>query len=158
MKQGHEHRTAFVMPQGLYEWIVMPLGLTNAPATFQRIMNLTFSDMLHKCVCVYLDDILVFSEMEQQHLHNLRAVLEQLRCEKFHAKQRKCEFGKCSVKYLGHIVENGTIRIDLDKVAAVQTWPAPTCVKEVQQFLGLANYYHEFIKNFAKLATPLSDL
>ena len=64
----------------------MPLGLMNAPATFQHIMNLTFSDMLHKCVCVYLDDILVFSETEQQHLHNLRAVLEQLRCEKFHAK------------------------------------------------------------------------
>ena len=62
------------------------------------------------------------------------------------------------MKYLGHIVENGTIHVNLDKVAAVQTWPAPTCVKEVQQFLGLANYYHEFIKNFAKLAAPLSDL
>ena len=86
IKQGHEHRTAFVMPQGLYEWIVMPLGLMNAPATFQRIMNLTFSDTLHKCVCVYLDDILVFSETEQQHLHNLRAVLERLCRKKFHAK------------------------------------------------------------------------
>ena len=62
------------------------------------------------------------------------------------------------MKYLGHIVENGTIRVDLDKVAAVLTWPTLTCVKEVQQFLGLANYYHEFIKNFAKLAAPLSDL
>ena len=62
------------------------------------------------------------------------------------------------MKYLGHIVENGTIHVNLDKVAAVQTWPVPTCVKEVQQFLGLANYYHEFIKNFAKLAAPLSDL
>ena len=86
IKQGHEHRTVFVMPQGLYKWIVMSLGLTNAPATFQHIMNLIFSDMLHKCVCVYLDDILVFSETEQQHLHDLCAVLEQLCCEKFHAK------------------------------------------------------------------------
>ena len=103
-------------------------------------MNLTFSDMLHKSVCVYLDDILVFSETEQQHLHNLRAVLEGLCRKKFHAKRRKCEFGKRSVKYLGHIVINDTICIDLDKVAAVQTWLAPTCVKEVQQFLGLANY------------------
>ena len=92
------------------------------------------------CAYVYLDDILMFSETEQQHLHNLRAVLERLRCEKFHAKQQKCEFGKRSVKYLGHIVEYGTIRVDLDKVAAIQTWPTPTCVKEVQQFLGLANY------------------
>ena len=70
IKQGHEHRTAFVTLHGLYEWIVMPLGLTNKPAMFQCIMNLTFSDMLHKCVCVYLDDILVFSETEQQHLHD----------------------------------------------------------------------------------------
>ena len=76
IKQGHEHCTAFITPQGLNEWIVMPLGLTKTPAMFQHIMNLTFSDMLHKCVCVYLDDILVFSETEQQHLHNLRAVLE----------------------------------------------------------------------------------
>ena len=100
----------------------------------------------------------MFSETKQQHLHDLRTVLERLCHEKFHAKQQKCEFGKRSVKYLGHIVENGTIRVDLDKVAAVQTWPAPTCVKEVQQFLGLTNYYHEFVKNFAKLAAPLSDL
>ena len=110
------------------------------------------------CVCVYLDDILVFSETEQQHLHDLSAVLERLRCNKFHAKQHKCEFGKCSVKYFGHIVENGTIRVDLDKVAAVQTWPVPTCVKEVQQFLGLANYYNEFTKNLAKHAAHLNDL
>ena len=82
-------------------------------------------------MCVYLDDILVFSEMEQQHLHNLHAVLEQLHREQFHAKQCNCEFGKRSVKYLGHIVENGTIRVNLDKVVAVQTWPVPTCVKEV---------------------------
>ena len=109
-------------------------------------------------MCVYLGDILVFSKTEQQHLHNFCAVLEQLCCKKFHAKQWKCEFGKHSVKYLGHIVENGTIRVNLDKVAAVQTWPALTCVKEFQQFLCLANYYHEFIKNFAKLAAPLSDL
>ena len=72
-------------------------------------------------MCVYLDDILVFSETEQQHLHDLHAVLEQLRCKKFHAKQRKCEFGKRSVKYSGHIIKNGTIRVNLDKVAAIQT-------------------------------------
>ena len=83
------------------------------------------------CMCVYLDDILVFSEMDQQHLHNLHAVLEQLHCKKFNAKWQNCEFGKRSVKYLGHLIENGTIHINLDKVAAVQTWPAPTCVKVV---------------------------
>ena len=109
-------------------------------------------------MCVYLDDILVFSETEQQHLHDLCAVLEWLHRKKFHAKQRNCEFGKRIVKYLGHIIENGTIHVDLDKVAVVRTWPMPTCVKEVQQFLGLANYYHEYIKNFAKLTAPLSDL
>ena len=76
IKQGHEHYTAFIMPQGLYEWIVIPLGLTNIPGTFQCIKKHTFSDMLHKCVRVYLDDILVFSETEQQHLNDLCAVLE----------------------------------------------------------------------------------
>ena len=103
---------------------------------FQRIMNLTFSDMLHKCVCVcvcvYLDDILIFSETDQQHLHDLYAVLEQLWHENLHSKQRKCEFGNCSMKYLGHIVENGTIHVDLNKVAVIQIWPMPTCVKAVQ--------------------------
>ena len=85
-------------------------------------------------------------------------MLEQLHHEKFHAKRRKCEVGKRSIKYLGHIIENVTIRVDLDKVAAVRTWPAPTCVNEVQQYLSLAHYYHEYIKSFAELATPLSDL
>ena len=83
------------------------------------------------CVCVCLDDILVFSEMEEQYLRDLRAVLEWWHHEKLHAKQWKCEFGKRSVKYLGHIVENGTIHVDLHKVAAVWTWPMLTCVKEI---------------------------
>ena len=84
-------------------------------------MNLTLSDMLHKCVCVYLDNILVFSKIEQQHLHGLCAVLEQLCCKKVHAKHRKYEFGKCNVKHLDHIVVNGTIRVNLNKVAAIKT-------------------------------------
>ena len=79
IKEGHEHRTAFLTPMGLYEYVVMPLGLTNAPATFQRIMNQTFQDLLYKCVTVYLDDILVFSDSVEQHLADLRKVFEWLR-------------------------------------------------------------------------------
>ena len=126
---------------GLYEYVVMPLGLTNAPATFQRIMNQTFQDLLYKCVTVYLDDILVFSDSVEQHLADLRKVFEWLRTSQFKAKRQKCEFGKSRVKYLGHVVENGTVYADPDKVSAVRTWPKPTNVKEVQQFMGLANYY-----------------
>ena len=79
IREGHEHRTAFLTPMGLYEYVVMPLGLTNAPATFQRIMNQTFQDLLYKCVAVYLDDILVFSDSVEQHLADLRKVFEWLR-------------------------------------------------------------------------------
>ena len=109
-------------------------------------------------MCVYLDDILVFYETEHQHLHDLHAVLKQLCCKNFYAKQHKFEFSKSSVKHLGQIVENSTIHINFDKVAAVLTWPVPTCVKKVQQFLGLANYYHDYAKNFTKLAASHSEL
>ena len=126
---------------GLFEYVVMPLGLTNAPATFQRLINLTFQDLLYKCIMVYLDDILVFSKDVDEHLQHLRWVFERLHQETFMAKCQNCEFGRSCVKYLGHVVENGTVYDDPDKVAVVRTWPKPTNVKEVQQFMGLANYY-----------------
>lgn len=85
--EGHEYKTAFVTPEGLFEYLVMPLGLTNAPATFQRLMNTTFSDMLNKFLCVYLDDLLVFSETEAQHLEHVRQVFERIRRDKFYAKR-----------------------------------------------------------------------
>ena len=136
----------------------MPLDLTNAPATFQHIMNQMFQDLLYKCVMVYLDDILVFSDSVKQHLADLRKVFERLCTLQFKAKHQKCEFGKCSVEYLGHVVENSTVYAYPNKVSAVRTWPKPTNVKEVLQFMGLANYYAQYIRNFADIAAPLMHI
>ena len=121
-------------------------------------MNLTFQDLLYKCVTVYLDDILIFSKNLDEHLQHLRLVLEWLREEIFMAEWHKCEFGKTCIKYLGHIVENRTVYTDPDKVSVVQSWPKPKNVKEVQQFMGLANYYAQYICNFAEIAAPLTSL
>ena len=141
IKEGYEHRTAFFTPMGLYEYVVIPLGLTNVPTTFHCIMNQTFQGSLYKCAMVYLDDILVFYDSVEQHLADLQKVSERLRTSQFKAKLQKCEFGKGHVKYLGHVVENDTVYADPNKVSAVRTWPKPTNVKEVQQFIGLQNYY-----------------
>ena len=95
-------------------------------------MHNVFSDMLYEYVAVYLDDILVYSESASEHVEHLRAVFERLRQHKLYAKRKKCTFAQRSIKYLGHVVENGQVRVDDDKVAAVRTWPTPTCVKHVQ--------------------------
>ena len=121
-------------------------------------MNLTFQDLLYKCVTVYVDDILIFSKNLHEHLQHLRPVFERLHKEKFMAKQQKCEFGKTCIKYLGHVLENGTVSADPDKVSAMQTWPKPENIKEVQQFMGLTNYYAQYIRNFADIAAPLTSL
>ena len=107
---------------------------------------------------MYLHDILVYSESAREHVAHLHAVFERLCQYKLYAKQKKCTFASCSIKYLGHIVENGQVCVDDDKVTTVRTWPTPTCVKHVLYFLGLANYYSEYIEKFAEHAAPLSNL
>ena len=119
-------------------------------------MNLAFQDLLYKCMTVYLDDILVFSKNLDEHLQHLQLVFESLCKEKFMAKWWKGEFGKTHIKSFGHVVENGMVYIDPDKFSAVHTWPKPENVKEVQQFMGLVNYYAQYIRNFASIAAPLT--
>ena len=121
-------------------------------------MNLTFLDLLYKCMTVYLNDILMFSNDIDEHLQHFRLVFEWLCKEKFMVKQQKCEFGKTCIKYLGHVVENRPVYADPDKVSAVGTWPKLENVKEVQQFMGLAHYYAQYIRNFADIAAPLTSL
>ena len=154
----HVARTAFLTPTGLFEYVVLPFGLCNAPATFQRLMSHTFSDMLGKFVVVYLDDILVFSENAEQHYEHLQAVFEWLRQDKFFAKWQKCTFGADQVKYLGHVIRGGTVSVDTGKTDAIRLWPTPTSQKEVQQFVGLANYYNAYIRDFALIEAPLTEL
>ena len=158
IEEGDIEKTAFSTRYGLFEFCVLPFGLTNAPATFMRMMNALFEGELDKFVQVFLDDILIFSPNIDEHLKHLQAVLTTLRKHQLFAKLSKCEFGLSSVTYLGHIVSDKGIATDPEKVKAVQEWPPLKNVHEVRQFLGLAGYYQKFIVKFAEIAAPLSDL
>ncbi|WVZ90945.1 LOW QUALITY PROTEIN: hypothetical protein U9M48_037195 [Paspalum notatum var. saurae] len=145
-------KTAFVSRYGLYEFTVMSFGLTNAPAYF--ILHGIFD----KFVVVLIDDILVFSINEEEHEKHLRMVLQKLRKNQLYAKLSKCEFWLLEVSFLGHIISKGGISVDPSKIKAVQDWVAPQNVSEIRSFLGLAGYYRRFVKNFSKIAQPLSKL
>jgi hypothetical protein len=134
-------KTAFMTPFGLYEFLVMAFGLTNAPATFQDLMQTVFKDQLYIFVLVYIDDILIFSGTEEEHLKHLEQVLKILREHKLYAKLKKCEFFKDQVEYLGHIVSAKGIQVDPRKIQAIEQWPVPASLTELRSFLGLAGYY-----------------
>jgi hypothetical protein len=152
------HKTAFRTHQGLYEWLVMPFGLSNAPASFQSLMNEVFKHQLRKSVLVFFDDILVFSPSWSAHLSHLEEVLQLLSQHKLFAKFSKCCFGLSKVDYLGHLVSGHGVEMDSSKVQAVMDWPVPSSLKQLRGFLGLTGYYRRFIKGYASLATPLTDL
>lgn len=139
--------TAFTTPFGHFEFKVLTFGLTNAPATFQALMNKIFSKYLGKFVLIYLDDVVVFSRTLEEHIEHLRLVLETLREQKLYAKLSKCTFAQPEIEYLGHIIGNGMIRADPRKVKVVLDWPQPKDVSALRSFLGLANYFRRFIEN-----------
>jgi Reverse transcriptase (RNA-dependent DNA polymerase) len=150
--------TAFKTKQGLYEWLVMPFGLTNAPATFMRLMNDVLKPFLDVFVIVYLDDILIFSKTWEEHLNHVKQTLDVLKREKLYVKLSKCEFGKTSLNYLGHIVGGGELKIDPSKGAVIVNWPKPKSATEVRSFLGAAQYWRNFIAKFSLIAAPLHAL
>ncbi|GJP56271.1 hypothetical protein CLOM_g15346, partial [Closterium sp. NIES-68] len=158
MADNSIHKTAFRTRYGSYEYLVMPFGLTNAPATFQAEMNHILRPLLDECVVVYLDDILIYSRDMKQHVEHLRRVFEILRRERFYVKLSKSEFALEKVQFLGHMVSAQGVHVDPKKVEAVRTWKTPENVKELQQFLGFANYYNRFVPQYAKLAAPLTNL
>ena len=138
---GDKWKTAFRTRYGSFEWLVMPFGLSNAPAAFQRFMNDIFADLLDVSVVIYLDDILIYSEDLASHKNHMREVLRRLRKHGLYAREDKCEFHKTSVEFLGFILTpEGLIMAD-DKVKIIQDWLEPRKVKDIQSFLGFANFY-----------------
>jgi len=136
----------------------MPFGLTNAPGAFQRFMNDIFADMLDVCVVVYLDDILIYSSDKKTHTKQVKEVLRRLRKHKLYAKPEKCEFHKEKIEYLGYILTPDGLFMDPAKVKVIQDWPEPRKVRDVQSFLGFANFYRWFICNFSDIVIPLTRL
>jgi Reverse transcriptase (RNA-dependent DNA polymerase)/RNase H-like domain found in reverse transcriptase len=157
--EGDEWKAAFRTNLGLFEPTVMFFGLTNSPATFQTMMNHILRDLINEGkVVVYLDDILIFTKDLIEHRKIVNRVLQVLRENKLSLKPQKCEFEKEEMRYLGMIIGRGEVQMDPAKVAAVGKWPTPKNKKEVQQFLGFANYYRRFIKGFSGIAKPLTIL
>ncbi|KAF8751545.1 hypothetical protein RHS01_08514 [Rhizoctonia solani] len=158
VKEGDEWKTAFWTKYSLYESLVMTFGLTNAPAAFQHFMNKLFKDLLDVCVIIYLDDILIYSKTDADHTQHVHEVLKRLKENQLFCKASKCAFHVTSVEYLGIIVLDKGFSLDELKIKAVQEWPTPTKVKEVQSFLGFANFLCQFVANFSHMARPLHNL
>jgi hypothetical protein len=148
-------KTAFVSRYGLYEYTVMSFGLTNAPAYFMYLMNKVFIEYLDKFVMVFIDDILVYSRSEEEHLC---LALQKLRVNRLHTKLSKCEFWMKQVAFLGHVISKGGISVDPSKVQDVLSWNAPMSVGDIQSFLGLPGYYRRFIEGFSKISKPMTKL
>ncbi|GJZ28744.1 putative reverse transcriptase domain-containing protein [Tanacetum coccineum] len=151
-------KTAFCTRYGHYEFLVMPFGLSNAPAVFMDLMTRVFHDYLDKSVVVFIDDILIYSKSKEEHEQHLRAVLGILREKKLYAKFSKCEFWLEHVAFLGHVVSAKGIEVNPTKVEVVTNWPRPKSVTEVRSFLYLAGYYRRFMEGFSSLASPLTQL
>ncbi|KAK7887257.1 hypothetical protein WMY93_026878 [Mugilogobius chulae] len=158
IREGDEWKTAFNTPLGHFEYLVMPFGLTNAPAVFQALVNDVLRDFLNHFVFVYLDDILIFSSSPEEHVVHVRQVLQRLLENKLFVKEEKCEFHVQSVSFLGYIIGNGQVKPDPSKIRAVEEWPSPENRKQLQRFLGFANFYRRFIRNYSQVAMPLTRL
>ena len=158
IKKGQEHLTAFRTRQGLFEYLVLPFGLCNGPATFQSYINEALRGYLDDFCTAYLDDILIYSENELEHQEHVHKVLERLAAHQLQVDVTKSTFYAKKVKYLGLIISTEGIQMDPDKVKAIIEWPHIQNVRDVQSFLGFANFYRRFIYNFSKIAMPLTRL
>lgn len=158
VEEEDKYKTAFVTPMGFWEFNRMPQGVTNAPSTFQRVMEKCMGSLNLKEVLVFLDDLIVFSSTLEEHEERLMRVLGKLREYGLKLSPDKCQFFRTSVKYLGHVVSERGVETDPEKTAALTTWPTPKNIKELKSFLGFAGYYRRFIRDFAKIARPLNDL
>jgi len=158
MAYEDEWKTAFRTRYGLYEYNVLPFGLTNGSSSFQNFINDTLHDFLDVFCTAYMDDILIYSNSKKEHTQHVRQVLKRLRAVGLQVDIEKCEFSVTEIKYLGLIITTHGIKMDPEKVNAVMDWAAPRDVKDVQSFLSFANFYRRFIKEFSKLTGPLTAL
>lgn len=157
IKEGQEWLTALNTRYGQFEYLVMPFGLCNTPGTFQSYINETVRDYLDIFCTAYLDDILVFSEREEEHAEQVRKVLHRLRERGLQLDIDKCEFGVKETKYLGVIITTEGVKMDPEKVRTILEWETPTCVQEAKSFVGFAGFYRRFIDGFSRLTKPLSE-
>ncbi|KAI2655942.1 Transposon Tf2-8 polyprotein [Labeo rohita] len=158
IRKGDEWKTAFVTPTGHYEYQVMPYGLSISPSVFQTFMNEVFREFLHQFVVVYVDDILIYSRNQAEHRQHVQQVLQKLRQHSLFLKLEKCEFHRPSVQFLGYNISAEGVQMDQGKVDAIQKWPLPTSVKELQRFLGFTNFYRRFIMDYSTITAPLTSL
>jgi hypothetical protein len=157
MREGDEWKTTFKMNEGLYEWLVMPFGLMNAPSTFMRLMNEVLKYLIGKFVIVYLDDILIFSKTKEEHIKHLNLVMMRLQQEKLLINLKKSSFMKDELIYLGFVISSNELKMDPEKVKEIKEWSSPRNIFEVRSFHGLANFYRKFIRNFSGIFVPMMD-
>ena len=158
MDPEDKDKTAFCTRQGLFQWKVMPFGLCNAPATFERLMEFVLSGLNWRCCLIHLDDIIVFGRDFDEALSNLKAVWTRLRKANLKLKPAKCFLFRERVPFWGHIVTRDGVEMDPSKTAIVDQWPVPETVKDLRSFLGLASYYRRYIHGFATIAAALVAL
>jgi hypothetical protein len=158
IKPGDEWKTAFRTRYGHYEYLVMPFGLANAPATFQDMMNEILRDLIDHGVVVYIDDILIYTETEEEHIRLTSEVLRRLQENNLAIAPDKCEWHQKQVEFLGYIISGEGVSMSEDKIDTILKWEIPESVKDVQSFLGFANFYRRFIEGFSKICYPLTEL
>lgn len=158
MEEADKQKTAFVCPLGFWEFNRMPQGVTNAPSTFQRLMERCVGDLNRKEALVFIDNVIVFSDTLEQHESRLLQVLNRLKEYGLKLSSEKFKFFQTSVKYLGHIVSEHGVETDPQKIEALKTWPVPENLKQLRSFLGFLGYYRRFVRNCSKIIKPLNDL
>ena len=155
MDEKDKEKTAFSIGSGLWQFTVMPFGLSNAPATFERLMEQVLAGLPFNTALIYLDDVLVAGRTFPDHISNLRIVLQRFRTASLKLNPKKCSLLQKQVKYLGHVVSGEGIAMDPEKVESIRSWPTPTTAKEIRSFVGLCSYYRRFIAGFSNLVQPL---
>ena len=157
IRLGDEWKTAFKTNEGLYEWMVMPFGLSNAPSTFMRLMNQVLKPFIGKSVVVYFDDILIYNKTEAARYNHVREVLAVLQVNELYINLKKCSFLTDKLLFLGYVVSADGIHVDEDKVRAVREWPTPKTMSDVRSFHKLATFYWRFVRDFRSIVAPITE-